>query len=107
MTGIVHYKRTERFMLLYALYRKGNASMDFGYNLRDLASEEGLGYKVFKSAFDYLCGEGLVRPRAQSDSHDYFFYAGITDKGINAVEEVFRDESKDTYYFPAYRDMML
>ena len=107
MTSIVHYKRTERFMLLYALYRKSNASLDFGYNLRDLATEEGLGYKVFKSAFDYLSSEKLIKPKSQSDSFEYFFFAGITDKGINAVEDVFREESKDTFYFPAYSEMML
>ncbi|MEM1137928.1 MAG: hypothetical protein AAGI07_18985 [Bacteroidota bacterium] len=107
MTGIVHYKKTERFMLLYALYRKSNASTDYASNLRDLASEEGLGYKIFKSAFDHLCSEQLIRPKAQSDAREYFFYAGITEKGINAVEEVFRDENKDTKYFPPYREMMI
>jgi predicted transcriptional regulator len=107
MNSLVHFKKTERFLLLYALYKKSNANTDFTFNLRDLALEEGLGYKTFKSVFDYLCSEGLLRIRMQSDNREYFYHATITERGINAVEEVFQDETQPTDYFPAYREMMM
>ena len=107
MTNLVQHKKTERFILLYALYRKANGNADFTYNLRDLASEEGLGYRSFKSAFDYLAQEEFLRLRTSSDSADYFFHASITEWGIRAVEKVFDNETQPTEYFPPYREMMM
>jgi len=107
MTSIVNFKKTERFLLLYALYKKSNANCDYGYNLMELGLQEGLGHKTFKSAFDYLVAERLVKLRAQTDNRDYFYFASLTEKGINAVEEVFNDETQSTRYFPAYREMSM
>ncbi len=107
MTGIINLKKTERFLLLYALYKKSNASTDYSSNLLEMGMQEGLGYKTFKSAFDYLSAEQLIRLRSQSDNREYFYYASITEKGIKAIEEVFDDETRSTSYFPAYREMSM
>lgn len=107
MKSMIQHKKTERFMLLYSLYRKSNASSDFATNLRDMAANEGLGYRSFKSAFDYLSKEGLIKMRTNSDDPEHFYYASITEDGIDAIEEAFRDENVETAYFPPFREMMM
>lgn len=107
MTNLIHHKKTERFILLYALYRKSEGNMGHPHNLRDVASEEGLGYRSFRSAFDFLCRERLIHLRAASESQDHFYFASLTEHGLKAVESVFDDESQKSDYFPPYREMMM
>ncbi len=107
MQGLIKQRKSERFTLLYMLYRKSSASSDYATNLRDLANNEGMGYKSFKAAFDYLTKEGLVKMRTNSDDPEHFYYGCITDDGIHAIEETFRDENMETTYFPPFREMMM
>jgi predicted transcriptional regulator len=107
MQSLIKQRKSERFMLLYALYRKSAASSDYATNLRDLANNDGMSYKSFKAAFDYLAKEGLVKMRTNSDDPEFFYHGCITDEGINAIEEAFRDESMETAYFPSFREMMM
>ena len=107
MKSMIQYKKTERFTMLYSLYRKSNASSDYATNMREIASNEGIGYRSFKAIFDYLGKENLMRMRSNSDQADQFYYASITEAGIFAIEEVFRDENMETPYFPPYREMMM
>lgn len=104
--SLVHQKQSERFNLLYSLYRRSNSNSDYVCNFRELAQEEGFNYKMFKSAFDYLCHHRLVGIRTRFDERDHNFYCYITEEGIRAIENVFRNENETTYYFPAYRQMM-
>ncbi len=102
----VHHRKVERFMLLYAIYKKSMSSTDYVVDMREIAHQEGIGYKPFKAAFDYLCTQQLLRPRVLNDNHDSFYYASITNEGINAIEDVFREENRESMYFPPYRKMM-
>jgi hypothetical protein len=102
----VHHRKVERFMLLYSVYKKSMSSTDYVIDMKEVSYQEGIGYKPFKSAFDYLCNEGLLRPRVLNESNESFYYAAITNEGINAIEDVFREDIKESRYFPAYRKMM-
>ena len=107
MKALIHQRRTERFTLIYALYRKTNGMSKQAVNLRDLAHNEGLGMRSFKSCFDYLCEEGFVKMHTSSENPLESYYASLTEYGIAVVEEVFKDESLDTDYFPSFREMMM
>ncbi|MEM6297700.1 MAG: hypothetical protein AAF740_03325 [Bacteroidota bacterium] len=101
-------KKTERFLMLYGMYRKASGNPYHMSNAREMATQEGMSYRSFKSAFDYLCREKLIRPETYSlDSSEYYYQACLTDEGIRAVEAVFEDENRSTKYFPPYRRMMV
>ena len=76
------------------------------HNLRDLASQEGLGFRAFKSVYDYLSRENLIRIQSLGENPMDSYYASLTESGLFAIEEVFRDENLETAYFPSYREMM-
>jgi acyl-coenzyme A thioesterase PaaI-like protein len=46
--------------------------------------------------------ERFIEPREEGGTE---FHAVLTHKGVKAVEEVFLDNQKQTYYFPAYKEM--
>ena len=109
MTNLIFDKQTERFNLLFALYKNANSQTELSFNMRDLASQNGLGYQAFRSAYDYLIAEDLVQPRYNTggaDTQDSYFYASITVKGINAIEETFSNANRQSNYFPPYHQMV-
>jgi len=109
MTNLIFDKQSERFNLLFALYKRANANSEMSFNMRDLASQNGLGYHSFRSAYEYLVAEELIQPRHYSggnEGQDTYFYASMTTKGMNAVEESFKNTHQDSAYFPAYHRMM-
>lgn len=106
MKSLIQHRKTERFLLLYALYRKSSGTSHQSFNLREVAYSEGIGLKAFKACFDFLSQEQLIKPQMNSDSHD-FYHAKLSEAGIMVVEEVFRDEMQETPYFPSYREMMM
>lgn len=110
MTNLIFDKQTERFNLLFALYKKSNANAEMSFNMRELASQNGMGYHAFRSAYDYLVAEDLIQPRHYSGGSEgqdsYYYYSSITTKGMNAIEETFRNMHQDSTYFPAYHRMM-
>ena len=110
MTHLIFDKQTERFNLLFAIYKRSNANPEMSFNMRDLASQHGLGYHAFRSAYEYLISEELMKPRyytgGSGDAQDSHFYASITTKGMNAIEEVFKNPHEDSTYFPAHNRMM-
>jgi hypothetical protein len=109
MTNLIFDKQNERFILLFALYKKSNAQTEMSFNIRDLASQHGMGYHSFRSAYDYLIAEELIQPKyytGNSDTQDGYFHASITIKGINAIEEVFKNMHKESTYFPPYHKMV-
>ena len=107
MKSLIHQRKTERFSLLYALYRRTNGMSKQAANLRDLAHNEGIGMRSFKSCFDYLCEEGLVKIHPSSENPMNSYFASLTEYGLAVVEEVFKDESLDTDHFPSFREMMM
>ena len=107
MKSLIHQRQTERFSLLYSLYRRTNGMSKHAVNLRDLAHNEGIGMRSFKSCFDYLCEEGFIRLHASSENPMDSYFGSLTEYGLSAVEEVFKDESMETEYFPSFREMMM
>lgn len=102
MIRIVFEKQSHRFFMLFELYKRSNANIDFAEDLQMLAYNQGMGHRSFFPAWKYLQIEGLIRVRHGRDN----YYASITHKGIKAIEEVFEDESEYSKYFPPYREMM-
>ena len=107
MKALIYQRKTERFTLLYALYRKTNGRSRQAINLMDLANHEGIGMNSFRSCFDYLSEEGLIRIHASFDNPFGSYYASLTEYGLAVVEEVFKDEADETDYFPSFREMMM
>ncbi len=109
MTNLIFDKQTERFTMLFSLYKKSNAQTELSFNMRDLANQNGMGYHSFRSAYDYLVAEELIQPKyyaGSADTQDNYFYASLTVKGINSVEEVFRNTHSESAYFPPYHRMV-
>jgi hypothetical protein len=107
MKNLVQLRRTERFTLLYALYKKANGMNRQAFNLREIADHEGIGMRTFKACFDYLWQENFIKVHSSSESMSDMYYASLTEYGVQAIEEVFADEAKATAYFPSYREMMM
>lgn len=107
MKSLILFRKSERFTLLNALYRKTNGMTGMVCNLLELASQEGMNFRAFKSVFSYLCHEELIRLRPSGEGFADQYYASISDAGIYAIEEVFRDENAETPYFPSFREMMV
>lgn len=107
MKSLIQHRKTERFLLLYALYRKSNGTTQQSFNLREMAFSEGIGLRAFKACFDFLSQEQLIRPQMSGEQPFDFYRASISDAGLMVIEEVFRDEMQETPYFPSYREMMM
>lgn len=107
MKSLIHQRRTERFSLLYAMYRRTNGFSKHAINLRDLAHNEGIGGRSFRSCYDYLCEEGFIKMHTNSENPMDSYYASLTEYGLSVVEDVFRDETLSTEYFPSFREMMM
>lgn len=101
MIQIIFEKQSQRFFLLFELYKQSNANIDYATNLQNIAFNQGLGLRSFTPAWKYLQMEGLIKVRPGSQN----YLASITHNGIKAIEEVFFNENDPTYYFPAYREM--
>jgi predicted transcriptional regulator len=99
--NIVHQNKTNRFTMLFSLYITVEGHYEYVKDLRRLAEHNAINQRDFKSCFSYLSEEGLIEVR----DGDHEFFGCLTHKGIKAVEEVFLDVNKPTYYFPAYKDM--
>ncbi|MCC5945562.1 MAG: hypothetical protein JJT94_11560 [Bernardetiaceae bacterium] len=108
MIALIREKRTYRFRLLFALYKKADANMDAVYDMQELAMQAGMNHNQFLSAWKYLHMEELiqVRPYHEQSAQEGRYHARLMHKGIKAIEEVFLNENQYTYYFPAYREMM-
>lgn len=102
MIRFIFEKQTNRFFMLFELYKKSNTNIDYAEDLQMLAYNQGMGMKSFFPAWKYLQMEGLIKVRPGREN----YYASITHKGIKAIEEVFTDEGVHTYYFPPYREMI-
>lgn len=100
--NIVHDNKTERFMVLFALYIASNADCFHAMNVERLGESRGVSGASFRKVFHYLAEEGFLERKDGGTD----FLAVITHKGVKVVEEVFLDQYEQTYYFPPYRDMM-
>ncbi|MGB0524933.1 MAG: hypothetical protein ACPGJS_18315 [Flammeovirgaceae bacterium] len=107
MKALITHRQTERFTLLYALYRKSDGMPRQASNLRAMAFNEGISIRSFKSCFDYLCQEELIKMHSNYEAPLESYFASLTELGITVIEEVFKDENHATEYFPAYREMMM
>lgn len=103
MLQIVFERQWHRFQILFEIYKRSNADIDTAYDLRELSLNHGMKFLDFLPAWKYLQMEDLIRVRFRQSSNKY--YACMTHQGLKAIEEVFFNENKPTYYFPAYREM--
>ena len=94
--------KTQRFYLLFALYIASEADYDYAMNLESLAKNRGLSITQFKKIYRYFLEENFVEKRDGGGEYN----TCITHNGIKAVEEVFLDQYRQTYYFPSFREMM-
>jgi ssDNA-specific exonuclease RecJ len=94
--------KTERFYLLFALYIASEADYDHALNLNQLAENRGLKPNKFRKIWKYFMEENFITPK----DGGLEYLASITHRGVKAVEEVFLDQYKQTYYFPSFREMM-
>lgn len=99
--NVINDNKTMRFTLLFSLYITVNGRYEMTRDISMLADHNGIGNRDFKSIFRYLAEEELIESR----KGDNEYYAGLTHKGLKAVEEVFHDTHKKTYYFPSYSEM--
>lgn len=100
---IVFEKQSHRFYMLFELYKRSKANIDYADDIQALAYNHGMSFKSFFPAWKYLQIEGLIKIKPGSRES---YYASITHKGIKAIEQVFWDEHKRTEYFPPYWEMM-
>jgi len=100
--NITNQIKSERFYVLFALYIAAEADYDYAMNLQALAENRGINPGRFKKIYRYFLEEKFIEPR--NGGGDY--HAAITHEGIKAVEEVFLDQYRQTYYFPSFREMM-
>jgi predicted transcriptional regulator len=108
MMNHIHENQTFRFQILFELYKKSNADVDYVMDLQELATNIGIPMKAFQSAFKYLFMQDLISMRHQNtDNNGNPYPTSITHKGIKAVEHVFWNENKSTEYFPPYRQMYM
>jgi predicted transcriptional regulator len=108
MVNFIRERRIHRFQLLIELYRQTGADPDQVVDLQEIASKQGMTPRYFKPAWKYLMMEELIQLRPYQDNsnvNSMSYWFTITHKGIRAVEEVFLDEYKHTYYFPSYREI--
>jgi hypothetical protein len=98
-----------RFQILLELYQQSKADIDFVCDLQVLSTHKGIGLKPFQSAYKYLYMQDLIHihPTSPTQNDTNSYLVSITHKGIKALEEVFRDITKPTEYFPSYREMMM
>lgn len=110
MMNFVYENQTFRFQMLFELYKRSNADIDYVMDFQQLAGDLGIGMKAFQACFKYLYMQDLIKMRQQNggrDNGNNNYPASITHRGIRAVEEVFRDENRKTEFFPPYREMMM
>jgi predicted transcriptional regulator len=100
--NIVNDQKTSRFLVLFSLYIASNADYEHAINLETLAQNRGLDAADLRKVFRYLVEERFIEPRDEGGTE---FHAVLTHKGVKVVEEVFLDNQKSTYYFPAYKEM--
>jgi|GEM_PF-1246175 predicted transcriptional regulator len=108
MMNFIYENQTNRFQILFEIYKRSNADIDYVMDLQELASNIGVGMRAFQSAFKYLYMQDLISMKHQSSQGNMNGYpTSITHKGIKALEKVFREETESTEYFPAYREMSM
>ena len=98
---LIKDNKINRFQVLLNLYVAVNGYYDIVKNLKMIAEHQAITGNDFKSAFKYLAEEELIELR----EGDGEYFASLSHKGLKAVEEVFLDPNKETYYFPSYREM--
>ncbi|MEM1137929.1 MAG: hypothetical protein AAGI07_18990 [Bacteroidota bacterium] len=94
--------KTQRFYLLFALYIASEADYDYTMNLESLGKSRGISGPHFKKVYKYFLEENFIEKKDGGGEYQI----GITHNGIKAIEEVFLDQYRHTYYFPSFRDMM-
>ena len=99
--NVIHDNKTMRFTLLFSLYITVNGRYEMAKDISVLADHNGISSRDFQSIFRYLQEEELIEPRKGENE----YHAGLTHKGLKAVEEVFFDVNQKTYYFPSYAEM--
>lgn len=108
MMNFIYENQANRFHILFEIYKRSNADIDYVMDLQELASNIGVGMRAFQSAFKYLYMQDLISMKHSNSYGNMNAYpTSITHKGIKAVEKVFRDETQSTDYFPAYREMQM
>lgn len=105
--NFIYENQTYRFQILFEIYKKSNADIDYVIELQELAGNLGIGMKAFQAAFKYLYMHDFISMKRQNQENSNYYPTSITHQGIKVVEEVFRNEQKRTEHFPAYREMML
>lgn len=107
MLQLVFERQWYRFRILFELYKRSNANIDFSCDLHEMAMNQGIKFFDFIPAWKYLQMEELIRMRygQSNNGMNGKYTACLTHKGLKAIEEVFHNEIEPTYYFPAFREM--
>lgn len=97
---IILHNQIQRFELLAALYIRTQSGSETLCDLGRVAMEKGMTQHEFTRAFEYLLNEKLISNPVNGS------FSKITHLGIRAIEDVFRDTSKPSLYFPPYTKMV-
>lgn len=98
---IAALNKAKRFQLLFAIYIASDADYEYSLNVMQIGEQRGFSDRETQKIFKYLLEEKFIELRDGGGEYQ----AAITHKGVKAVEEVFIDQQKSTYYFPAYREI--
>lgn len=100
LPDIILQNQIHRFELLAALYARTQSGSNTLCDLGRVAMEKGMSQHDFARAFEYLLNEKLISNPINGS------FSKITHLGIKAIEDVFRDSSKPSFYFPPYSKMI-
>jgi hypothetical protein len=99
MTAHIELQKTKRFKILLAMYEQSGQNQQFWCDVQQLASQQGIKNGDFETNYQYLIGEGLLKPYGAG------FTAHITHRGIKEVEFTVSNPTEPSSEFPSYKTM--
>lgn len=94
----IEQRQTNRFIVLYEVYKESKADTNISVRTTDLAAAKGVKNGIFKEALVYLIDEGFLTSVINSQGK-------ITHGGVKIVEYIITHPDESTDLFPSFKDM--
>jgi len=94
----IEQRQTNRFIVLYEVYKDSKASTTTTVKIAELASEKGIKNGLYKEAIRYLKDAGLISKEGENTG-------SITHEGVKIIEFIITHPEDGTDLFPSFKDM--
>lgn len=95
----IELRQTNRFIILYHLYKEVKGRLDIQEDILGIAAKHDIKNGNYKEAYQYLADEGYIKLGEKSH------HAALTHEGKKAVEHIVTNPEKRTENFPPFNEM--